>query len=373
MRLPALAVLLLASAASADPGKVGADFLRIMPSPRAVGMGESGTALADDHLSALSLNPAGLARLSYPEASFLYNSWIEGVSLQNLAYAHPTRRRGTWAVSGTLLQVTPIPAYDNSGGSQGTVKAQDLAVKADYAKRLWGPERDERLGLFAGAGVKYVRAQLETASASAVMGDGGLLYAHPVKKATLGLGLSVESVGQGLRFDTERDPPPTVMRFGASYGLPVGEDRLSLVWDARKPRYEKASHGLGAEYAMKHLLFWRVGWTSEGDLGAGLRFGVGFRLKVFSLDYALAQFGDFGFSHRIALSMRFGAPPEVVMRVETQEERVLFHIRKGDLLTEEKRYTQAAMEYQEALNLDPHDKRTLDKMRRLLELMENTR
>lgn len=370
MRTLAILILFLCSRAEADSGKAGADFLRIMPSPRAVGMGEAGTGLSDDHLSALSLNPAGLARLRYPEASFVYSQWVEGISLQNLAYAHPTKTLGAFSLSGTLLQVSPVQAFDNSGGSAGAVKVQDLAIRTAYAKRVFGPPRDERYGLFAGAGLKYVREQLETVSASAFWFDGGLLYARSLGAGAGGIGGSVESLGRGLRFDAERDPPPTVARLGLSYSRKVLDDPLTLVWDLRKPSEEGLSFGLGAEYSMRRTVFWRIGWTSESDLGNGMRFGVGFRIKIFSLDYALAQFGDFGFTHRIALSTRFGEPATLLMPVETQDEQIRWHIQKGDNLAQEKRYPEAALEYQEALRLDPHDKRTLEKMRRLLDLME---
>ncbi len=122
--LPIALISLFCVPARAGTGQTGVDFLTINPSPKAVAMGESGTALSDDHLSALSLNSAGLARLRYPEAAFVYNQWLEGVSLQNISYAHPTKDWGAFGLSGTWLQVKSIPGYDNSGASAGTTQVR---------------------------------------------------------------------------------------------------------------------------------------------------------------------------------------------------------------------------------------------------------
>ena len=179
---------LLSARLYAAAGKSGGDFLNIVQSPRAVGMGEAGTGIYGDLLGAMALNPAALARTGYREAAFTYNSWLEGVSLQQAAYAHPLGgNKGVLAGSFSMLNMAAIEGYNNSGDAAGKVTAGDMAVSANYAVRLAGPWQARRLGLFAGAGVKYAREKLDTVSAGTQLFDAGLLWISDVKYGTLGL------------------------------------------------------------------------------------------------------------------------------------------------------------------------------------------
>ncbi len=45
---------------------------------------------------------------------------------------------------------------------------------------------------------------------------------------------------------------------------------------------------------------WQFGWTSNEDLGSGMRLGIGIKLKVFNVDYALAQGGVLAWGSLIA-------------------------------------------------------------------------
>lgn len=367
-------IALLRASAFAGIGETGAEFLKIVPSPRVAGMGHSGTALADDHLSALSINSAGLARIRYPEASFVYNKWLEGVSLQNLSYAHPTKDWGAFAFSGTMLQVKAIQGFDNSGREVGTVKASDMSLKLAYAKRFGGVTADPTHGFFLGSGLKYVREQLDTRTASTVLADLGVLYSRRLGRSTLSGGASLDALGQGLKFDAQRDPAPTVMRAGLAYTMPVLEDPLSIVWDLRKPLRSALSYGLGFEYMVLRSVSWRAGWTSDEDLGSGMSVGIGLKFKVFSIDYALAQVGRLGPTHRIALGARFGAPVDTIAPTSYKvEEGKQWHLDKGSRLIQEGRYYEAALEFTEVLRLDPHNKSALNHLRQVRDLMERAR
>jgi hypothetical protein len=378
VRTPLLAALLFSALSGqgeawAAAGQNGAEFLNILPSPRVAAMGEAGTAWPSDHLSALSINPAGLGLLHYPEASIMHNQWFEGISLQNIAYAHPVKGQGTYAFSGTLLQVKPIQGYDNSGAKSGEVTVRDVALKGVFARRLLGGSEsvDDRSGLFAGAGVKYVRETLEDVSASTVLGDLGLLYGHSMRDHLFTAGLSAQSLGNGLKFDTTRDPAPSVVRFGLGWTTPVLDDPFAAVWDLRKTLNESLAWGLGLEYTVLRSLSWRLGWDQQDDSKNGLRFGLGIKLKMFNVDYALARYGDFAFTHRIALGVQFGAPiSRASPRGYRAEESVDWHMSKGDQHMVDRRYYEAALEFNEVLRLDPHNKRALEKLRLVRELME---
>jgi hypothetical protein len=365
--LAALAAAGQAAPGRAAPGTVSAEFLRVVMSPRAVGMGEAGTALSDDVMSSLSLNPAGLGFLSYTQGAFAYNRWLDGITLQQFAFAKPTEKWGTPALGVTMLRVAPIPGYDNSGAAAGDVRVQDMAVQLAYGRRVAGSDDDQRTGLFAGGGLKVVQEKLEAARAGATMADLGLLYVKPVGRGMVSAAYSGQSLGQGLKFDSERDPSPAVHRFGLAFGGPVLKDVATFAYDLRKPAEGGFTHGLGLELGLKNLMTWRMGFTSDADLGSGFRFGIGFHLKTASVDYALAHFGDFGFTHRVGLTVRFGEPLERLSVVTEDEENAAWHVERAGVMMDGRRYYEAALELNEALRLDPHNKEALRLMRQVRE------
>src|ERR1700719_1471658 len=104
----------LGTAQAADPGTTSANFLKLGIGPRAIGMGEAQVGLADD-VYATYWNPAGLAQLQSQEAGFVQTAYVQDVSEQFAAYAHPSPTLGTLAGSFTFLNVGQFQGYDASG------------------------------------------------------------------------------------------------------------------------------------------------------------------------------------------------------------------------------------------------------------------
>ena len=74
----------LAGSAGADPF----NFLFLDANARPVGLGGAYTSLATD-ANALLYNPAGLAKVPRHEATFMHNSYMQGINQEYLAYANP--------------------------------------------------------------------------------------------------------------------------------------------------------------------------------------------------------------------------------------------------------------------------------------------
>ena len=335
-------------------------------------MGEAGTALSDDALSAMAVNPAGLARLSYPEAGFSYNKLYEDLSLQSIAVAYPHRTLGTFGLSATLLQVKNLTGYDNAGTRMSDVKSMDLAVMPVYARRLWGPEEDRRYGLFGGVGLKVVREELDLVRSNAVMGDAGVLFANPLGPGVLSAGASgPTSGGAQIRRHPRKIPgglPGRLRLFLEPFRRP-----LTFVYDARVPTYDDMTHGGGLEYSVRRFMSWRVGYVSHQDFGPGYRFGVGFRVKALSVDYALSHFGRFGYTHLMALSTRLGEPIEITPVISPTEEKARRKIERGKVFMKEGRSLEAAVEFDDALKLDPLNKEALEQLRQVKEGLERAK
>lgn len=373
----AFAILLACAAlravpASAGAGKAGGEFLRIVQSPRAVGMGETGAGAYGDLLGALSLNPAALARAGYREAAFTYNSWLEGITSQQAAYAHPLKR-GVVAGSVLMLNVPAIDGYNNAGVATGQVDAGDLAAGVSYAARVTGPWQDQRSGLFAGATLKYAREKLDGVSAGAVLADAGALWIQRTRLGTASAGLSAQSVGGGFKFDSGTDPSPAVFRGGVSLILLAAGDPITLTLDVKKPEYSASAWGAGAEYQVWRILSVRAGYLSGEDLGGGFRLGGGVALKLLQFDYSLSSYGKFGPAHRFSLSYKFDKPVEVTRHLSLEQEQARRKVEQARAYVKDGRYYEAVMELSGALQLDPGSKEALELLRRTRGLVGESR
>lgn len=358
----------------AEPGKSGGSFVRIIQSPRAAAMGEAGTGLYGDLLGALSLNQASLARTGYKEASLVHNAWLEGISEQGLAYAHPLPGNMVAAGFVSVLRTGDIASYDNSDGYAGTVDAGATQAGASFAAKIAGGGSNRRFGLFAGGGVKYAGQTLDTVSAGTVLFDAGLLSISRVGAVgVLGLGVSAQSLGKGFKFDSQRDPAPTVYRAGASYITALGGDPLSFALDLVKPNDGNVSYAVGAELIMNKTVAWRAGYCAGSGAESGLRFGAGFILKVMQLDYSMANYGRLGLAHRFSLSHKFGKPIEVSRYASRDEELAEMSTGRAKKLMAEGRFYEAVLELNKALKLEPNSGEALRLMKKARMRMETER
>ena len=364
------ALFCLAAPTLAENGSSGLEFLRITQSPRAVAMGESGVGLYGDVLAAFQLNPAALGRTDYREASAVYSSWIENMSMQQVAYAQPFVGGGVLAGSLSLLQTGSIDGYDENGNLAGSLSSSDKAFSLAYAHRIYGPWDDKRFGLFGGVALKYASETLGPVSAGTKLYDIGLLSVKSLKNSVLSVGFSAQSLGQGLKFDSVQDKAPTVYSLGVALTTPLYGDPLSLAFDIKKPNNEKVSYSAGLEYLVKKTLTWRMGWLSASDLGSGLRFGAGFNLKFVQIDYALASLGKFGLTHRLSASYKFGRPVEISPYLNPDQERAVQKLERGKKLMTAGRYYEAMIELGEAIELDPALKEAVTLLRSARRQME---
>jgi len=365
----ALALFILAAspARAGQPGTAGAGFLKFAVGPRAVGMGESQTAAAEDAYAAY-WNPAGLALVPFPQLAATYNRSFAGVDHQYLSLAWPLRAGSTLNVNFTRLGVEALDGFDAQGTKTAGVEAGAQALGVGYGRRLLGDGWDEPT-LNAGLGLKGVRESFAGASAQTVAVDLGLLAVWRPKPsgAEWRLGLSALNLGPGLKYDAETAPLPTAYRLGLAWRVQPRGDVLTLSADPVLSRDEGVFMAFGAEYAVWRVLALRLGYRTGQDIGMGFRGGVGFKLKAVEIDYAFAPFGELGAMHRMGLTVRLGGPVETTPPEERALQAVL---ERGRRLFEEGRYYEALLEYDRALGLDPGNRSALEGMRRAHERLE---
>lgn len=122
----------------------GVPFLLIGPNSRFGGMGETGTAIADD-ATAMHWNPAGLAYQKVgTEINFTHSPWLAGLNIGDLFYDYIAGKKYIKSINGTIgadltyLNIGEVIVTDEFGNAQPdrNYKAYEMALAVAYATEL---------------------------------------------------------------------------------------------------------------------------------------------------------------------------------------------------------------------------------------------
>lgn len=273
-------------------------FLKIGVGAKAIGMGESQVAAADD-LYASYWNPAGLVTLEQPQLALMHNEWFAGINHEFVGFALPLGEMGTLGVSSSFLSFGELQGRDSEGNETTLFRPYDLAVILSYARSLGD-------SLAFGANAKFLYEQIADESGTGIAFDIGGLYHF--SGMPLSLGFNAQHLGPRVQFIEEAFGLPVTFRFGGAYRL--WDEALTLTLDLIRPSDNDIALAGGAGYTIGRILQLRTGYkyTMGGnDLGAisGLTGGFGLTLRKFQIDYALVPFGVLGLTHRFSLVANF--------------------------------------------------------------------
>jgi len=313
-------VLVFTVSALYPVNKVGtsiAQFLKIGPSARALGLGEAMVADGGG-IDAIHYNTAGLAHHGTQALMFSQSNWLAGT---DFLYVGGTMNLGRAGVAGLnvvhlnygdeLVRTVEMPE-----GSGEVFNSQDISMGLSYAARL-----TDRFSM--GGQLKYISQQIWHMQASTMALDLGALFELPFRGIRLGMNISnfggkMMLYGRDVRFyedpaeelygnndripsmyQLSRWPLPITYRIGLSGMLlegPLFGVRLNL--DALHPSDNLEYLNVGAEAAVAKRLFLRAGMRTlfledrEGgfSLGAGLHhaFSPSFKIQA---DYAWVDYG----------------------------------------------------------------------------------
>lgn len=335
-------------------GGAAVPFLLISPDARASGMGEVGTAIADD-INAVFWNSAGLGfhdyfapsdldddeDIPYRQVSLTYSRWLPQFNA-DLYYAYGTIGQyfeeldGTVALNFILMNLGEFTKTYETGEVGGKFLSEEFAIGVSYGTMI---ARDLALGF----SLRYIRSNLAPVSEGtgneAGVGVSGSLDIGLLWKPSelnvfgldmserLGLGFNLSNVGPKMTYRAESDPLPTMLRLGAAYTV-VRDDfnDLTLAIDMGKLLVKRDSLGsdpipkslvtgwenpgvelsIGAEYWYSQLVAIRAGYFTEPSALGNRKywnFGAGVRYKMFSLDFSYIN--TIEDNHPLANTMRF--------------------------------------------------------------------
>ncbi len=294
-----LFVSVLSGKLSAQTSPVGATAFPILSvglGARAVGMGESFTAVSDD-LSALQYNAAGLALIQNPQLSLNHNSYLDSGFFDTAGFAVPFGPAGTLAFGLNYLNYGSIDQRDASGSRLGAYTPFDIDIRGAYGFAL---DKD----LFLGFSSQWIRQDINGVVHTGLLWDTGIL-AEALPGFFLGAALKnlgVDSGGYNL---------PTGFGVGASYRFslaPENAHSLLLALDGEASFQGVSRINLGFEYALHQNYFLRCGYSqgldqSQEDSVKGLDLGAGVKAGQFQFDYSFSFLGDLGNVHRFSLSI----------------------------------------------------------------------
>lgn len=290
------------------PGTTGAQFLKIDPAARPLGMGGAYSAVIDDS-NAVFYNPAGIARQQEKEISGTYLKYFQEINYGSIAGVMPVKGN-VFGMGINYLGVSDIPkrGLDDVSDPEGdddpadTFGAMDTAISVAFARKNAFPKVLEDLDL--GANLRFIYQTIDEESAFSMMLDLGSYYPISTK---LAFALNIQNIGMNVKYKDDSDPLPLNIKAGAAYkplkGLTIACDINEYIID------ELFYASIGAEYWIKGIVGLRAGYKYGYDTDSlgenvGLAGGVGFRYIGLGLDYTFAPFGELGDTHRVSFSAK---------------------------------------------------------------------
>ncbi len=313
-------------------GKYAGEFLAIGVGGRALAMGSAQVAIANDVTSGY-WNPAGLARLNYPQVALMHEEHFGSlVNYNYAAVAIPYGKDMSIGLSIMRSSIDGIPdtrnaLYDANGdgildihtGDRLDVSKISEFSNADWAFYITFAKRQTE-NFYWGANVKIIRRDLAEYGATGIGFDLGAVYV-PIEN--LFLGANIQDVTTTLvAWSTGRNEliTPTA-KLGAAYSMrcPGGTITPVVDFDIRFENRKSAStfaigpvsfdpHA-GFEYKFKNIFAVRAGYNEVKQFTVG----AGIFLPKLQVDYSFARFSQSEVdrlpdTHRISLILTLEQP-----------------------------------------------------------------
>jgi long-subunit fatty acid transport protein len=306
------------SLGSQRAGTTSGQFLKIGLGARAVGLGESFVAVANDP-SAVYWNPAGLASLQRMELSLSHVGWPGDINFEHVTWVVPSRRfGGSFALQfGALTTNMDETSELQPFGTGRSFTYSDMIIGGSYARR-WTDK------LLVGFGAKYVREDLGSdvggPTTGAMLFDLGSIF-------YLGYG-SVRIATSLSNFGSELKPsgsytspftgevrsydgfdPPIMFRYGLAFeAIENAQQKLTTSLEFNQPADNALDAKAGLEWTWMNVFALRGGYNFNADV-LKLSAGTGVTAKIGqtrgTVDYAWTDGGSLGAISRLSLGFRF--------------------------------------------------------------------
>lgn len=295
-------------------GTAVAQFLKIGVGGRAVGMGESFVAVAND-ASALYWNPAGIAQFGGNQLVLSHVDWPVDIQHEFIGYVHHFSELNVVGISFTSLHMEDMAETTEfaPAGTGNYFTFGDLAVGLTYARKM-----TDKFSF--GGTVKYMEETIAELKMRGVLVDIGTYYWTGYRSTRFAV--AVSNFGAQLRPGgsfTRRDgttvdefqdfAPPTLFKVGfATEFFDNERHKLTASLQLNHPNDNAENVHLGGEYLWHKIVALRGGYKFNVDeesltLGAGISLPLSF--VHMNIDFAYTDFGRLGTASRFSFLMSF--------------------------------------------------------------------
>ena len=314
-------------------GTAAAQFLKIGVGARAMALGGSFTAIAND-VSTIYWNPAGITNLDGFSLAVSHNEWFADIShdFAGLVYSLSSSDFVALHVVALNTGEQEVTTVTQPEGTGIYYDVSDLAIGLSYARTL-----TDRFSV--GLTAKYIQQNLYNESANTFAIDIGTYLRTGFHDLIIAMNMSnfggnMQLEGRDLititdinnqvsgnynpdaNLKTEPWPLPLTFRVGLAMNVIGGNDpivesvenRFTLAVDGVHPNDNTEKINIGGEYAWSEMVFARVGYKINYYLEKW-SFGLGLRVNVINqqvgFDYAMVDFNDLGKVSQFSLELRF--------------------------------------------------------------------
>jgi len=299
-------------------GTSTAQFLKIGIGSRALGMGESYVALAND-AEALYWNPAGISQYSKNSIFFSHTEWLVEVQLEYAGLVYhidPVNSVGlavTFLHTDEMKETTELQPF----GTGRYFNFSDFLISLTYARNM-----TDKFSF--GLSAKYMRENIAELTMSSFLYDLGIYYKTGFSSIRFAVTLSnfgsemapdghftyTSLENETIKVDKFQSfSPPIIFRIGlAKEFIETDEHRLTTSIQLDHPNDNTENLNFGVEYGWKNSVFLRAGYKTaqvEEDFSAGCGINVPLSSYSFKLDYAYSNFGRLGYVNRFTMHMEF--------------------------------------------------------------------
>lgn len=288
-----------------DAGTTGFSTLKLVYSAEATGLGTAMTGRTKS-FEGMQFNPATILKVPNSAINTTFMDHLVGSAGGSVSYVVP---KNIYTSYGFFLNYWNSGAIDRTDiGNNGelielndTFGAQNIQAGFSLAKFLT-PAID------AGGSFKLLFDQIDDSSASAAMIDLGIL--HHTANQRIKVGLAVRNVGFQITHYSDTDYSEGLpLTYSAGLGIDLGS-KIQLNGDFSKSTGENIIAKFGMEHQLYPALALRAGFRSNatdyylgGGLGlsSGISLGLGWEWKNYTIDYAVASYGDLGLTNQLSL------------------------------------------------------------------------
>lgn len=274
------------------------NFLKITPSARAQGLGESFVAVYDDP-NAVFFNPAGAYTVNKTRFSFTHIEYLLNIKYETLSIAKKTGS-AFMALTAGFLYTYDIP---HTLKDENEVAGFRDIGKFGFSDKLVGITYSRIITdtVFGGT-LKYLNETIESVEAAGFAFDFGVL--RITKK--FNFGFSIQNIADRIKYLSQYEEIPYIIRAGFLYK----EKPFNLHYELTKPSDAEFENKLGVEAFLHRSIDIQFGIRNSPSkpLQTGiysLTLGTSIKFLSYRIDYSIAGFKDFGPVHRISLAGSF--------------------------------------------------------------------